>query len=75
MTHSHWSRILVDMRDRLFYGNDQQWSFVMVSLPYNIGKTPEATEKNKAEVDKKIRQFLGELTDKIVAWDEIKTAS
>lgn len=74
MTHSHWNRILVDMKDRLISGTDQQWSFVMVSLSYNIGKTPEITEKNKAEVDKKIRQFLGELTDRIVAWDEINAA-
>jgi hypothetical protein len=72
ITHSHWERILIDMKDRLLRGTDQQWSFVMVSMPYNLGSTAEETESKKQAVDKKIRQFLAELTDRIVQWDEIK---
>jgi hypothetical protein len=60
------------MKDRLLRGTDQQWSFVMVSMPYNLGSTAEETESKKQAVDKKIRQFLAELTDRIVQWDEIK---
>jgi hypothetical protein len=72
LTHDHWSRTFLDMKDRLLLGTDQQWSFVMLSMAYNLGKTPADTEKNRQFADKKIRQLLGELTDQIVNWDEIQ---
>ena len=72
VTNSHWERILIDMKDRLLLGTDQQWSFVMVSMPYNLGSTTEETQQKQQAVDKKIRQFLAELTDRIVQWDEIE---
>lgn len=71
LTHDHWSRTMLDMKDRLLLGTDQQWSFVMLSMPYNLGKTPVETEKNRESADKKIRQLLGELTDQIVNWKEV----
>lgn len=71
LTHSHLSRTLVDMKDRLRYGTDQQWSFIMASLPYNLKSTPEESQKEQQIADKKIRQFLAELTDEIVLWDEV----
>ena len=74
MTHSHWTRILTDMKDRLFEGTDQQWSFVMVSMPYNLGKDPTEDKMLQEQADKKIRQLLGELTDRIVIWDEVNAA-
>jgi hypothetical protein len=72
LTHDHWSRTLLDMKDRLLYGADQQWSFVMLSMPYNLGTSPEQTALNQQRADKKIRQLLGELTDRIVDWKEIQ---
>lgn len=71
LTHDHWSRTMIDMKDRLLYGTDQQWSFVMVSMPYNLGSNPEETARRQQQADKKIRQLLGELTDEIVNWEEI----
>jgi hypothetical protein len=71
LTHDHWSRTLIDMKDRLLYGADQQWSFVMLSMPYNLGKNPAETAQRQQQADKKIRQLLGELTDQIVNWEEI----
>lgn len=71
LTHDHWSRTMIDMKDRLFLGTDQQWSFVMLSMPYNLGKDPAETELRQQQADKKIRQLLGELTDQIVNWEEI----
>ena len=71
MTHSHWTRILSDMKDRLFEGTDQQWSFVMVSMPYNLGKDAAENKILEDQADKKIRQLLGELTDRLVKWNEI----
>ncbi len=72
MTNSHWQRILSDMKDRLFDGTDQQWSFVMVSMPYNLGKDPADNKILEDQADKKIRQLLAELTDRLVKWNEIE---
>lgn len=72
ITHSHWTRIYTDMVDRLRFGTDQQWSFIMVSMPYNLGDSSALAQKNHDFADKKIRQFLGELTDQVVDWKEIK---
>jgi hypothetical protein len=44
----------------------------MASLPYNLKSTPEETKKEQQLADKKIRQFLAELTDEIVLWDQVK---
>jgi hypothetical protein len=71
LTHDHLSRTIIDMKDRLLLGTDQQWSFVMLSMPYNHGKNMAETEKNLAMTDKKIRQLLGELTDVMVDWKQI----
>ncbi len=71
LTHDHWSRTWIDMTDRLLLGTDQQWSFVILSLPYNFGKNAIEADRNRRNADKKIRQLLGELTDAIVNWDEI----
>ncbi len=71
LTHDHWSRTLIDMTDRLLLGTDQQWSFVILSMPYNLGQNLSETEKNRQNADKKIRQLLGELTDVMVDWKQI----
>jgi hypothetical protein len=71
LTHDHWSRTLLDMKDRLLLGTDQQWSFVILSMPYNLGKNVPENEKNQEIADKKIRQLLGELTDVMVDWKQI----
>ncbi len=71
LTSSHWSRTLMDMQDRLMTGTDQQWSFIMVSAAHDLGASAEETETHRRAVDKKIRQFLGELTDRIVDWNQI----
>jgi hypothetical protein len=73
ITHDHWSRTFLDMKDRLLQGSDQQWSFVMLSMPYNLGQDPADTALRQRQADKKIRQLLGELTDEIVNWEEIPT--
>lgn len=72
MTNSHYTRTIMDMKDRLLTGTDQQWSFVMVSASHDLGETAEESEKKRQAMDKKIRQFMGELTDRIVAWDELE---
>lgn len=41
------------MKDRLRYGTDQQWSFVMLSMPYNLGKDPAETAIRQQQADKK----------------------
>jgi hypothetical protein len=32
LTNSHWTRTLVDMKDRLFKGEDQEWAYASVAL-------------------------------------------
>lgn len=71
LSNDHWQRTISDIRDRLINGTDQQWAFIMVSMPYSLSKDPNQSEKNKQIADKKIRQFLAELTDQIIKWDEI----
>lgn len=71
ITSSHWTRTFMDMEDRLMTGTDQQWSFVMVSAAHDLGATLEETEAKRDAIDKKIRQFLGELTDRIVDWEQL----
>ena len=72
LTNDHWTRTFIDMKDRLLLGRDQQWSFVMVSFPYSLGKSAEQAEMNRENADKKIRQLLAELTDRLVKWNEMK---
>jgi hypothetical protein len=43
----------------------------MVSAAHDLGASAEETETHRSAVDKKIRQFLGELTDRIVDWNQI----
>jgi hypothetical protein len=72
LTNDHWTRTFIDMKDRLLLGRDQQWSFVMVSFPYSLGKSAEQAEMNRKNADKKIRQLLAELTDRLVKWNEVR---
>jgi hypothetical protein len=44
----------------------------MVSFPYSLGKSAEQAEMNRENADKKIRQLLAELTDRLVKWNEMK---
>lgn len=71
LSNDHWHRTISDIKDRLINGTDQQWAFIMVSMPYSLAKDPTQSEQNKQTADKKIRQLLAELTDQIVKWDEI----
>lgn len=71
LSNDHWQRTFSDVMTRLKEGTDQQWSFVMLSMPYNLAKDPAESDSNQQQADKKIRQLLAELTDRLVKWDEI----
>ena len=60
------------MQDRIFRGKDQQWSFIMLSIPYDLAESSAETKANEDNADKKIRELVGELADRLVKWDEIK---
>lgn len=72
LTNSHTSRNLIDIQDRLIKGTDQQWSFVIQSMPYELTDDLEKNQKNLEAADQKIRQFVAQLADEIIKFDEIK---
>lgn len=72
MTFDHTQRTILDMQDRIFRGKDQQWSFIMLSIPYDLAESDAKTKANQDRADKKIRELVGELADRLVKWDEIK---
>jgi hypothetical protein len=72
LSNDHWQRTYIDVKDRLIRGTDQQWAFIMVSMPYKLANDPAQSELNQQQADKKIRQLLAELTDEIVLWDQVK---
>jgi Protein of unknown function (DUF3485) len=72
MTNSHFDRTILDIKDRILKGSDQQWSFIMLSIPYNLGANIDEGKHNREIADKKIRELVGEFADRMVKWDEIR---
>lgn len=72
MTYDHTRRTVLDMKDRILRGKDQQWSFIMLSIPFDLSPSADTTKANQEKADQKIRELVGELADRIVKWDEIK---
>jgi EpsI family protein len=62
-TPSHFTRTMLDMRDRILRGYNQRWAYVTVTATVTQGITrPERTE---AETDAIIEDFVGKLVAKL----------
>ncbi len=70
ISNDHLGRTLVDMKDRLVRGMDQRWAYVTVSMWY--GKVPWIEkEVPEAEADAKIKEFLSDLAEDQIEWEQI----
>lgn len=63
VTPSHFSRTMIDLRDRVLHGFDQRWAYVTVAATVTEGlMRPERTE---AETGAMIEQFIQNLVPKL----------
>lgn len=71
ITHDHYARTLLDMKDRLLHGLDQRWAYVSVSMWY--GDVPWVQKKiHLEEADLKIRELISELGKDQIDWQMLE---
>lgn len=72
---SHEKRTLIDMRDRVFKGEDQRWAYVTVSVRFGEypGK-PTGTLMTLEEADQSIRHFLADLAENNIDWSKVENS-
>lgn len=63
ITESHTQRALIDIRDRLLRGYNQQWAYVTVVATITDGLVPFG--RSEEETDQMIREFIDELVPRI----------
>lgn len=69
ITDDHLKRTLIDMADRVLRGQDQRWAYVSASMWFS--DTGEHGLTSRASAEKEIRQFLGNLADRNIDWQQI----
>lgn len=72
ITENHLRRTFIDMRDRLLRGQDQRWAYVSASMWFS--ETGDGSLPTRAGAEKEIRQFLADLADRNIDWQEIAGA-
>lgn len=71
ITHDHYARTFLDMKDRLFLGVDQRWAYVSISMWY--GDLPWVQKKIPLEeADSKIKEFISELGKVQIDWEMVR---
>jgi hypothetical protein len=71
ITHDHYARTFLDMKDRLLLGLDQRWAYVSVSMWY--GDLPWMQKKiHLEEADSKIQKFISELAKVQIDWEMLR---
>jgi len=73
ITENHTKRTLIDIKDRLMKGEAQKWAYISVTMWFN----GEHGEKNSElldfdDADRVVRNLLGELAAKNIAWQQVK---
>ena len=61
---SHYERLYIDMRDRIFYGYNQRWAYVTVVS--NVTDNLQSFGKNEAQTDQMIQDFIKQITPLII---------
>lgn len=69
ITENHLRRTFIDMRDRLLRGQDQRWAYVSASMWFSEAGEYGLPSRDYAE--KEIRQFLSDLADRNIDWEQI----
>lgn len=75
ITENHTRRTLIDIKDRLMKGEAQRWAYISVTMWFN----GELGDRNVDllgfdDADRVVRDLLGELAAKNIAWSKVKTA-
>jgi hypothetical protein len=70
ITHDHFERTFIDMKDRLIRGMDQRWAYVSASMWF--GKIPWIDQDvSEAEADEKLRAFITRFAEKQIDWNQV----
>lgn len=71
ITHDHYERTYIDIKERLLRGGEQRWAYVSASMWY--GKVPWiAKPVDEKEADEKLQEFLAGFVERQVNWKQIK---
>jgi hypothetical protein len=73
VTHSHYHRTLVDMRDRLAGGFNQRWAYFSVSSAITDNLAPFGRSEEKT--DALLRQAVSDIYDACVLHDQVSAPS
>lgn len=65
VTAGHWSRWMIDNRDRLFRGVNQRWAYILVSGGVPSPKDPNLKEEYRRLTQNLMREFITTLAPKI----------
>lgn len=71
ITSDHMQRTFIDMKDRVVRGQDQRWAYVSASMWFSESSENNFPTRQAAETE--IRQFLGNLADRNIDWQQISS--
>jgi EpsI family protein len=72
VTNDHYKRTFIDMRDRLFKGQDQRWAYVTLSTTMGeVPWSPRAVSPKEAEA--MLTKFCKQIAIEIIDWDQVKS--
>lgn len=72
ITHLHSQRSIRDIKDRLYRGYDQQWAFVILSIPFGKHPDPRVATLTEQQADKILSNFSKDLVNRSVRWEMIE---
>lgn len=64
VTGSHFGRTIIDIRDRLFKGQNQRWAYITVAATITDNLAPNGL--NEEQTDKLVTEFIKQLVPHIV---------
>lgn len=72
ITHDHYERTFIDMKERLLRGTEQRWAYVSASMWF--GKLPWIEKPvDEKEADQKLKEFLAGFTKSQIDWEMIES--
>lgn len=69
VTPSHFTRTMLDMRDRILRGYNQRWAYVTVAATVTEGIAQP--QRSEAETDAMIQKFIADLVPKLQRPDQV----
>jgi hypothetical protein len=73
ITENHTRRTLIDIKDRLTKGEAQSWAYISVTMWFNGEHGSRHSGLLDLEgTDRVVRELLGELAAKNIAWQQVK---